>query len=423
MGLWGKIRQAFGTSQSDGNSNSPRELFAAEVEAMVRAMPSVTDVRPAPDAYGILVTRGAHEQTLFLDNVFEETRDLDPDQRRERIARLVRSLDTPDASAMSWKEVRPKLAPLLRTPTMFASLPAAVAADKAPLRRAFAPFLIECVGVDSDDGITYATSHQIAKWDVTPADVFAAATENACAYFVDDVETYDPAAPYPIWHVARDDSYESSRLLVPGWLASFADKVHGRPVAMVPHRSSLIVGGDGDERCLRRLVVSAKKEFEASPRRISPALYSVDEAGAVVPLVLRRDHPLAADVASGHVMAAMAEYDSQQRVLQPRLGETAYVASYKGLNDQGDVFSFAIWGKDIVTLLPCTDRVMLGLAPNEKNGETLWVPWHALLGVAGDCLIPEPDVDLPRWRTARWPNAAQIARLRAVSVPPPGNRT
>jgi hypothetical protein len=122
-------------------------------------------------------------------------------------------------------------------------------------------------------------------------------------------------------------------------------------------------------------------------------------------------------------MAAMAEYDGQGRSLQPQLGESAYVASYKGLNDRGVVFSFALWGKDIVTLLPRTDRVMLGLAPDEKNGEILWVPWSALLDVAADCLIPEADLDPPRWRTTRWPDAGQIARLRALRLPPPGTRT
>ena len=164
----------------------------------------------------------------------------------------------------------------------------------------------------------------IAKWGVQASDVFAAAAENGQGNFVDDIEPFDPQAPYPIWHVARDDSYESSRILVPGWLASFADKVNGRPVAIVPHRSLLIVGGDGDERCLRRLIDSAKGEFEASPRRISPALYTVDHDGMVIPLALPVGHPLAADVAVGHVMAAIAEYEVQKAQLEQHLREEVF---------------------------------------------------------------------------------------------------
>ena len=98
---------------------------------------------------------------------------------------------------MTWEEVRPKLAPLLRTPTTFGCSPE-MTPDKRPIQRPFAPFLIECVGVDSDDGIAYVFAQVLDRWGVTVAEVFEAATENGHAYFTDDVEPYDAQAPYPI---------------------------------------------------------------------------------------------------------------------------------------------------------------------------------------------------------------------------------
>lgn len=147
---------------------------------------------------------------------------------------------------------------------MFSSLPVTMEPAKVPLSRPFAPVVIECVGVDSDDGIAYVSPSMVEQWGVEKADVFAAASENGRAYFVDDVAPYDPESPVPIWYVAKDDSYESSRLAAPGWLASFADKVKGRPVAIVPRRDLLVVGGDGDEQCLRLLLNAASAEFESS---------------------------------------------------------------------------------------------------------------------------------------------------------------
>jgi hypothetical protein len=273
----------------------------------------VTYVERGADGFCLVVERGSAKQTMFLDNMFAETRDMSPEQRREHIGRLVRSGDAPDATAMTWEEVRPRLASLLRTPSLFGGVPQFVG-DRLPISRPFAPLLIECVGVDSDDGIGYVAPHMIDMWGVSESDVFAAATGNGREYFVDDVAPFDTQAPYPIWHVARDDSYESSRLLVPGWLASFADKVNGRPVAIVPHRSLLVDGGDGDERCLRRLIDSAKSEFGASPRGISPALYTTNDHGQVVPLSFPPAHPLATDVAVGHVMLAVTEYDHQTAI-------------------------------------------------------------------------------------------------------------
>jgi hypothetical protein len=323
-------------------------------------------------------------------------------------------MDAPDATKMAWNEVRPKLAPLLRTPSLFGSLPKL---DKRPLHRPFLPFLIECIGVDSDHGIAYAAPHMLEAWGVKAPDAFAAATENGRAYFVDDVAPFDPQAPYPLWHVARDDSYESSRLLVPGWLASFAGRVKGRPVAVVPHRSLLIVGGDGDERCLRRLIDTAKGEFQASPRGISPALYSVDDEDAVVPFVLPSDHPLAPDVAIGHVVLAMAEYNRQQQHLQAQIGNDIYVAPYKAVHaDEGRVISYSIWSRGIPSLLPRTDEVALLVAPGDKHGEVLRVPWRALVDAVGVCLVQETDMDPPRWRATRWPEDGVLHKLRAVAV-------
>jgi hypothetical protein len=113
MSLWGKVRGIFGSNPAAAAQASPRDLLAAEVEAALRAMPAVASVGPTPDAYGLIVAHGGKQKTLFLDNLFDETRDLAPEQRRERIARLLRNLDAPDRDAMSWEEVRPKPAPLL----------------------------------------------------------------------------------------------------------------------------------------------------------------------------------------------------------------------------------------------------------------------------------------------------------------------
>ena len=417
MTIWQKLRSTFGGGvppEPHAKPATPQELFAAQVEEAIRERHPGAVVKRHPEAFGFLLKRGETDRSLFLDNIFAETRDVPPEERQRRIARFVASLDAPDASTMSWDEVRPKLASLLRSPSMFNNLPSNFQRDKGPISRPFVPFVVECVGVDSDDGIAYVTPAMVEKWGVEVEDVFETATQNGRAYFVDDIAPYDPQAPYPIWYVARDDSYESSRLAVPGWLASFAGKVTGGPVAIVPRRDLLIVGGDGDERCVRRLLESAIREYEASPRRISPTLYTVDRSGTVIPLKLDSKHPLAADVAIAHVKAAIAEYETQKEPLQKRLGDDVFVASCKGMkSDDGTVFTYAIWSKDVMTLLPRTDLVMLLVEPGIEGSEIIRVPWEKLGEIVGDCIIQELDVDPPRWRTLTWPSEAMLSRLRA----------
>jgi hypothetical protein len=397
-------------------TTTPREIFAAEVQSVIEELFPGLTVRRHPEAYGFLFQRGDREQAMFLDNVFLETRDLDPDRRREQVVRFVRSMETPDPSSMAWDEVRPRLVPLLRTATVFAGIPQLSTAQK-PLSRPFAPFLLECVGIDSEDGTTYAAPHELPRWGVGAEEAFVAATRNADEYFRDDVEPYDRQAPYPLWHVARDDSYESSRLLVSGWLASFAGKVTGRPVAIVPHRSALLVGGDGDERCLRRLVDTAKAEYGATPRRISPALYTVDAAGKVVPFALPAGHPLASDVAVGHAMLALAEYEAQKEALKPRIEEDVFIASFKAMKrEDGSVYSFATWTEGVPTLLPETDEVLLVADPVEEGQERefLRVAWTTFVELAGEWLEREEGIHPARWRASGWPDEGVMRKLRGT---------
>jgi hypothetical protein len=393
---------------------TPQNLFAAEVEAEFRARFPRATIKRHPETFGFLVNVGRGELAMFLHNVFAESRDDPPDVRRHLIARFVRSAVTPDVSKMAWEEVRRRLVPLLRPPTVFSNLPPVIAPEQVPISRPFAPFVVECVGVDSDNGTAYVSPHMIEQWGVDVGDVFETATENGRVYFVDDVAPYDTEAPYPIWYVAQDDSYESSRLAVPGWLAAFAGKVKGRPVAIVPRRDLLIVGGDGDERCLRRLLDSALAEYESSPRCISVAPYTVDEKGLVVPLKLDAGHPLAQEVAVAHVKAAIAEYEKQKEPLQKRLGEDVFVTPCRGLqSEDGQAFTCAIWSKDVTTLLPRADLVMLNVEPEFEDGETIRIPWAKLAEIVGDFIVEEPRVNPARWRTLRWPTEAMLSRLRA----------
>jgi hypothetical protein len=410
MSAWGALRKFFGERKAPAKDPaSPHDLFAAEVQEALRATLRVTSIEYVPADFSLLFELGG-KRTIFLGNVFAETREKSPKERRQRIERFVQALCTVPARKVDWEEARERLVPLLRGSNMV--LHVGSDTDRLPIRRAFAPFLLEFVGLDSPDSLEYVSPSVLSGWAVQQDEVFGAAHRVAAEAFANDVEPFDADAPYGIWHVGRDDNYESSRLLVQGWLAAFEGKVMGRPVAIVPHRSCLIVGGDGNDRCLHRLVESALTEYKAAPRRISPALYTVDDGGAVIPLVLPRSHPLAREVTRGHRVLAATTYTEQQEALQIRLGEDIFVASCLDVKDKhGTEFTFTTWGHEVTSLLPRAERVAVDAGPS------LVVTWDVLVEYAGDCLVLEPDLDPPRWRTVRWPSRAQIAKLRAFALP------
>src|SRR5207302_268368 len=141
----------------------------------------------------------------------------------------------------------------LRGGATFASTPAADCVG-----RPFVPFLCEYLALDGDDSMSYVSESELRDWGISRDEAFARARATLASHdALHGVEPYDSDAPYPIWHVAYDDSYQSSRLLIPGWLASFAGRVQGRPIAIVPDRSRVIVTGDESPAAVRRLIETA----------------------------------------------------------------------------------------------------------------------------------------------------------------------
>lgn len=405
MGFWKKL---FGGGEGEAPA-SPRDHFAAEVEACLRQLPQVSTVKARDDfALDVTITGGG-VHTVFMENTFHETRDMSPDERMVRISRLVSGIGQEEE--LDWESAKERLVPLVRACTVFAGV--VPDADKQPLSRVVLPFLVETVVIDSEANMRYVTPSTVEEWGVDPETVFRHAQENAERFFdVDDAEIYEQKDDSTIWHVTRDDSYESSRLLLPGWLASFRGKVNGNPVAIVPERAKLFVAGDGDVLCLERLLDMAEREYAASRRSISPAMYTVDDTGAVIPLALPDKHPLRNPVALGHARLALAEYDIQQKVLQKDREEDVFVASYVAVQrEDGTITSYSTWTDGVPTWLPKTDDVAL-VGGNPEDPTVLRVPWEAMEGMLREL----PDVYPPRFETGDWPDAADLEKLRAVAL-------
>ena len=79
MGLWETLKGTFG---SQSKRPTPRDLFAAEIETAIKETFPGASVRHLPDAYGFLVNRGRHDQSAFLDSIFQETRDVGPERKQ-----------------------------------------------------------------------------------------------------------------------------------------------------------------------------------------------------------------------------------------------------------------------------------------------------------------------------------------------------
>jgi hypothetical protein len=420
MGIWSKIKGLVGGEDAPPSSavaDDPRDDFLAEAARIVSEIPSATAVRADHEEFAVRFEANGRETVLYLRNIYEETQEHAPEGRAERLRRAVASFVDQPRDAEDRKEAAAqRLIPVLRASSYLGGAPQLI------LSRPFLPCLVEALVIDLDASMSYLMPANLAEWGWNEAETF----ENARRFLAsclgdDDVGPYDPEAPYPIWHVATDDDYEPSRLLVPGWLASFEGKVKGKPIAAVPGHRMLVVTGDGDDRAIGRLLTLADAEYRAMTRRISPALYTVDDTGKVVPYLPAREHPLWTRAQLGHVLLAVEEYAQQKQVLDREHGKDGtdvFVAQLIGTDhpEQGPS-SHTTWTEGVPSLLPMAERVTF-VGGDGEGGDTamLTVPWAAVEELAGDCWEPVEGMFPPRMRTKGWPSGTVVERLRQRAV-------
>jgi len=285
--------------------------------------------------------------------------------------------------------------------------------------RPFQPYLLEGLVLDLPDSMQYLMHDRLAAWNVSPAEAFRIARDRL-SETVDQIEPYLKAGTStPLWWVANDDDYEASRLLIPGWLDAFADRVQGAPVVVVPDRRTVIVGGLENEGHLARLLDLANELFLASPRRLSPVPYTVDGAGGIRVLRLPDDHPLAARVKGAERALGAVEYQYQKEFLDEQHGKEGvdlHVASYKVMRQpDGQEYSLTYWHLGIEALIPRAEKIAMGIpdARQPKGIRTRVLTWDQVMRALGECLSEDPTFQPVRYRTMREPNGNELAALEA----------
>jgi hypothetical protein len=115
-------------------------------------------------------------------------------------------------------------------------------------------------------------------------------------------------------------------------------------------------------------------------------------------------------------------YFEQRCVLEERFKQQAVdvlVADY-ALAAPWDAppFSYCVWMRGALALLPETDFVVLSAMETKTSG--YWeaiVPWIELLRVTGDaCFVLEPDLIPVRWKAEMWPTRPMLQELKAARV-------
>ena len=395
----------------DRFAGSPRRRFAHLALRVARRTPGVERAVYQADEFAIAIHRtGADGPAhLYLSNVYRETADATPAERRERLEKLLRLMAPMPED--DWETVRPKLRPVIRPVTFGVAGPAGM---RPPLSRPAMPFLRELVVIDSPDAMAYVLPDRVDEWGVPADEVFAAARRNLATIAGAALERdwRDSAA---VSMLDDGDGYFTSLLLSPGWLAEVGQRMGSPAIAFVPDNNTLLVT-PLPESGVDQIYAIVEHSFGEAVRYLSPVGYVAGPDGRTVPYAPGPGHPHHLPARRAAAVLALTEYSNQTDWLSEQYAKAGVDVHIGGLvavepPGGGPAETIATWTEEVSALLPRADSVAF---TRPGTGVDFRVPWHIVAEHLG--LRAEPLLAPPRYRVDGWPAPGTLDELRAHRI-------
>lgn len=261
--------------------------------------------------------------------------------------------------------------------------------ETAPIRRPAAPFLSELVVWDGPHTRHYITPGHLETWGIDASQAFHVARGNLPA-----AQGLTRAGRF--FELAAGDGYESSRLLLPGWLEAFSDLVEGEPVAAAPDARRLLVCGSEDLEAVTELAALAFRAYRNAGDPVSPGLYARHE-GELVPL-LHSAGPLAPVLRRNQLVLAGQQY----RLQQQEVDAEAHLADFSVFVGPQFAVSLAQLRQGPRIWLPVVDFVVL----EDDSGSTRTVAWPDIVESCKTKLLL--DMVPPRIEVLQFPRLLDL---------------
>lgn len=399
-----------------------RLLGAPTMDKLVRDVTRALQRRDAQDLrvdleHGELGFRlHGGEMKLFLGNLLHDLQRCPRAQRPALLARFLDGVLAPDnAIPATYAQARPRLMPVVRRRAdigIVALSTQSVSDDPArqflPATRPLVGDLVIALVCDRPTSMAYVNEPELPKWNVT--------FDQALADALDNLRGLPEHGGWRqvgkgVWSGEWGDAYDSSRILLPDLIHRVGVR---DPVVAVPFRNALMLTSAGNEAGIALMAQVIQDHAEDNPRWLSFQLLRLHET---------RWEPHAPLVAvdAWHLLNLRNESgvnDNQKELLDAlhaRCDINLFVAGYQMLaRDDLGTLSFAVWSNEVDTLLPHTEFIVFALR-GQDAGDLLLVAWDEARAVVGELMEPTGHVP-ERVRVRRFPDAAQLARLRELAI-------
>ena len=267
------------------------------------------------------------------------------------------------------EEARAGIVPIVRDKAYFANLEIQAAAAGKP------PGPLEALGGDLVMSLAYDGKTVITGIAAAQLDVWGISTDEAMkiARYNIRMRTRNGLAEIaPGLHISPyRDNHDCSRVVLTDVISRAT--VKGDPVALVPDRDTLIVTGTDDPGNLVKAAEMAMKGIETG-RMVSGGAVCL-RAGGWQSFMPPPASPAHEPFRRLSLKVGATNYEQQRVLLQKQKGEDVFIAKLSGGTEpSGRWFSWAVWGEDIPTWLPVTDKLFLASPWTEQ--QDLRGPWR-----------------------------------------------
>jgi uncharacterized protein YtpQ (UPF0354 family) len=361
------------------------------------------------DDFRILV--GGADQVVNLHNLYREYVTAPKHERDALLAKCV-SLFVTEEVPSSFEDVKDRLMPLVRARGYCEYLRLAqLEKSEASPFTVFEPFSSDAVlmlAIDSEQSMSMVTTDNLREWGMSFDEVMTTAKDNLRDVTVDSFAEIIPGVFVSDWN----DAYDSSRILLP----DLAFRMFAAPVAMVPTRGRLLLTSRHNPTGMLSMIDLALQCAEEEERTVSAVMYGFGEHG---PVEFAPEEPVVmAKLESLRRQYLLEDYGMQSKLLD-RIHEQQdvdiFVATYMLIENSrmGEQYSLSTWAKDVDTLLPRTDRIVLGALGEEPRIE---VRWDDLVRIAGELMVLQPEAYPDRYRVEQFPSDEQLRALKQCAV-------
>jgi uncharacterized protein YtpQ (UPF0354 family) len=131
------------------------------------------------------------------------------------------------------------------------------------------------VVIDLPRAYSYVREKDLARWGITPAQLYETALQNLERASAELAFQYVDG-PEHFLIVATRDSFDAARLLLPGIRSYVVEELGGLCLAAIPNRDFLIFWSAGNSANFNQIVrMQVQRDFETQPYALTPKVFAV----------------------------------------------------------------------------------------------------------------------------------------------------